>query len=370
MKWPLTVAALLIAGGPLPAQIPASGKFVGTVREFSAATAEILIQPDGAETARVKVGPDTEVQRVGPGEKDLRNAAAIPVTALEVGDRVYVTLQPGTSEARRIVVMSAAEIEKRKDADRQDWIARGVSGIVTARTAGSITLRMPSMGAERTAIIWADGKTQFRRYAPDSVRFADAKPSHIGEVSPGDQVRARGEKSADGLTLRGEEIVFGTFQTRAGSIQAVDAANREITITEAGTNRQVTIRLTADSQLKKMPDFGAMMDGPMPGGAPPGGPPGGGPSDLSQMLEHLPAASLEDLKPGSSIIVSSTKGQSDTTLTAIMLLANADMLIRMASTQSGPGRRPGRGMQSEGMGAGMGGFGGLSEIYLSGMMMP
>ena len=40
--------------------------------------------------------------------------------------------------------------------------------------------------------------TVARRYAPDSVRFADAKVSRIDEIKVGDQVRVRGEKSENG----------------------------------------------------------------------------------------------------------------------------------------------------------------------------
>jgi hypothetical protein len=256
-----------------------------------------------------------------------------------VGDRVYVTVNPGTNQARRILVMAAAEIARKNEGDRQDWLARGVAGIVTGKIANSIALRSQAMGTENLTTVEIDSRTIFRRYSPDSVKFSDARLSSLAEVMPGDQMRARGIKTGDAKTLKAEEVVFGTFQTRAGSIASVDAAAREITITEMGTNQRLTIRVTGDSQVKAMPDFGALM-----GGGPPGPMPGGpGRADFSQMLEHMPAASLEELKPGSTIIVSSTKGQAEGKITAIMLLANADMLIRMASLRSGQGRPAGRG---------------------------
>jgi hypothetical protein len=348
------------------AQIPAAGKFVGTIREFSAATAEILIQPDGAETARVKVTLETQVQRVAPGDKDLRNAVMIPVTALAVGDRVYVAVTPGGSEARRIIVMPASEITKKQEAERQDWIARGVAGIVTARAAESITLRVPSGAGDGSTVVRTDSTTRFRRYAPDSVKFADAKPSSIAEVSPGDQMRARGAKSVDGQTMTAEEIVFGTFQTHAGSITNVNGETQEITISEMGSKRRLTIQLAADSQIKKMPDFGGPMGGMAPPGPAPGSAPAGPRPDFSQMLERMPPASIEDLKPGATIVVSSTKGQTEGKVTAIMLLANADMLIQMSGRGAGQGRRPDRGV-SPGREADMGGLPGLG-LDLTGMI--
>src|SRR6185436_17909090 len=112
-------------------------------------------------------------------------------------------------------------------------------------------------------------KTVYRRYAPDSIKFAEARSSNLADISPGDQLRARGEKSEDGLKVTAEEVVFGTFLTKAGAI--------------------TTVNLEADSQLKRMRDPAAGAGGP------PMLRPGGGPPDLGQMIERMPPAQLEDL---------------------------------------------------------------------------
>src|SRR4029077_1927683 len=100
-------------------------------------------------------------------------------------------------------------------------------------------------------------------------------------------------------------------------------------------SKPLLIKLTADSQLKKMPNFGGAPGGPggvAPGGAAPMGMrPGGAPPGLAQMIERMPPTKLEDLKPGDMVVVSSTKGAKSDEITAITLLANADMLIRMAT---------------------------------------
>jgi hypothetical protein len=79
--------------------------------------------------------------------------------------------------------------------------------------------------------------------------------------------------------------------------------------------------------------------------------------DIAQMLERMPAGKLEDLKPGDTIVVSSTKGAKADEITAIMFLSNAGMLIQMASMQQGGGRAGAGGGGMPG-GAGMGGTGG------------
>ena len=57
------------------------------------------------------------------------------------------------------------------------------------------------------------------------MKFDDAKPAPLDQIKVGDQLRARGTRSADGTELTAEEIVSGTFRNIAGTITAIDAAN-------------------------------------------------------------------------------------------------------------------------------------------------
>lgn len=377
----IAIVLLTIVNG-LSAQSQPAKSFVGTVAGFKPETAEVEIQPDHAAPVTGKFSAETIAQKVAPGEKDLKKAEPIQVTDVAIGDRVLVTLEAGGNNVRRIVVMSAGDIAKRNEADRLDWQKRGITGIVAKKSGNEITLKMKSPAGDTEAVVTVADRTRFKRYAPDSVKFAEARTSKLAEVSVGDQLRARGQKSDDGLKVTADEVVFGTFQTKAGAIAAVNAESQEITVKELGTGKTLTVKLTADSQLKKMPNMPATtMGGGGRAGAPasmPGRgsetPPiagrGGGGFDLAQMLERMPAAKLEDLKPGETIVVSSTKGARNDQLTAITLLANADMLIQMASMMAGGGGRGG-GMGGAGMGGG-GGMGGMAGGMgdLGGLSMP
>ena len=351
----------------------ASKSFVGTIAGFRPESAEVEIKPDNGPPVVAKFTAETLAQRVAPGEKDLKKAETIKVTDVAIGDRVLVTLEAGTANLRRIVDMSAGDIAKRNETDRLDWSRRGVSGVVAARSGNDITVKMRTMTGEVQAVVTVADMTTYKRYAPDSVKFADARASKLDEISVGDQLRARGKKSEDGLKVSADEVVFGTFQTRAGAITAVNPAAGEVTVKDMASGKPLLIKVTADSQLKQMPDLSAMMGG-MRGGAPggpsggvSGGPPGGGRPggmpgrgpvmDLSQMLERMPPAKLDDLKPGQTIVVSSTRGAKADEITAIMLLSNADLLIQMASAGASRGAAGGRGGMGGGMGAGMGGMG-------------
>ena len=345
-----------------------SKAILGSITAFKAEDAVVVVKPDNTDAVNVKMTPETVFQRVAPGERDLKKAATMNMTDMALGDRVLVTFKPGTlDEAARILVMSATDITKRNEADSQDWTKRGVAGVVSAKSGNTLTLKKRGIGGEIIMTVTVSDKTAYRRYNTDSVKFADARISKLDEVSVGDQLRARGVKSEDGLKVTAEDVVFGTFVTKAGTITAVNPDS--ITVTEIGTNKPLTIKLTADSQIKKMPNMAGMMmgrGGPPGGASPAGGPPAGGGQrpDMSQMVERMPAAKLDELKPGEKIVVSSTKGAKSDEVTAIMLLGNADMLIQMATVPSG-GRGAGGGIPG---GGGMG-MGGLQSLDLPSMIM-
>ncbi len=383
-------------------------QFVGSISALKPETAEIVVKPDTGEPVSAKVSGSTVVQRIAPGEKDLKKAEAISVGDVAVGDRVLVALEPGTTDLRRIIVMAATDISKKNDKDRQEWTTRGISGVVTKKDGDQLLLKLKVGGEEKIATVTVAANANLKRYAPDSVKFLDAKPGKLAEIAVGDQVRARGEKSADGLAVKADELVFGTFQTRAGDIVSIDVAAKELTVKELGTQKTFVVKLTTDSQVKALPDFGGMgapagmagrgPAGAAPVGAPagaapgtpgmgrgPGGPAGmggrGGMPDVNQMIEMMPLATVEALKPGQSIIVSSTKTGKPDQMTAITLIGNAGMIIRLAQASAmasqGGGRQGGGGAPggmgggmggAQGMGGGMGGMGaGMGGFDLSGM---
>jgi len=126
----------------------------------------------------------------------------------------------------------------------------------------------------------------------------------------------------------------------------------------------LTIVVKKDAVLRKFPPPGemggmraGMGGGPGgPGGAPPpagaqgqagarpqggpGGPGGGRPGfNINEMLERLPTISIADVKPGDTIIVSSTQGVDPTRLTAISLVSGADTLLAMLAPRPQPGQQ-------------------------------
>jgi hypothetical protein len=66
-------------------------------------------------------------------------------------------------------------------------------------------------------------------------------------------LRARGSRIADGNTLAADEVVSGSFRNIAGTVTSIDAANGTITVNDLATKKPVVVKVTATSQLKKLP---------------------------------------------------------------------------------------------------------------------
>jgi hypothetical protein len=327
----LRAAALVaLASALLPAQTAPSKSIIGTITGFKvdSHTSSILLKPDHGAACAIEFTPDTEVIRVAPGEQDLSKSEPARITDVLTGDRVLVSFVHDMPAARRIVLMTATDIAKRNEANRRDWQTRGVSGVVESKDGDRVMLRV---GSQTATVIVNDGAA-VRRYAPDSVRFADAEFSNVDAIAPGDQLQARGDKSADGLTITAQEIVFGTFLTTAGTIKDVQPEANRVTIENLANNETVTVKLTAGTHMKRVPDMREIMNHMHGGGA---GEHGGAPAfqpggrGMAQMIEMLPPAAINDLKPGETVVFTSTKGANPEEMTAIVFLANADFVAQM-----------------------------------------
>jgi hypothetical protein len=222
--------------------------------------------------------------------------------------------------------------------------------------AGTITINVRS----KPVVIHTSSSTVIRRYPPDSVKFDDAKPSTLAEIHPGDQVRARGDHSADGSELTAEEIVSGSFRNVAGTVDSVDASSSTLSVHDLLSKKMLLIKITADSQLRQLPPEMAQRiamrlktAGAVPGAASgsaatsdqnsrptgtsggmasggngAGGRPGGAP-DFQQMLSRIPAISLSDLHKGDAVVIVSTEGTSEGG-TVITLLSGVEPILRAA----------------------------------------
>ncbi len=332
---PVLFAHALLAQPPAPAAA-ARSQIIGQVKSADAAAHRVVLQDDHGATVTVSTAENTPVLRVPPGETDLKKATRISFPEIAPGDRILAvgTLGEGGKElqARTLVIMTKSDIAQRQQRELQDWQARGVAGTVSAIDSAAKTLTVKA-GQRQLTIATAAG-TEFRRYAPDSVKFSDSVESSFNEIKIGDQVRALGDKSADGLTVQAERVVSGSFRQLAGTINSVRAEAGEIQIKDLASKKAVTITVNSASVLKKLSPVVAetlarRFRPPADAAAAPpraGRGPGGG-GDLGQLLDRLPPAALADLKPGDAIMISGSTGADPGHLTAITLLTGVEPLL-------------------------------------------
>lgn len=341
---------------------------IGEVKVIDVVGKQMIVKTDAGSLVTVVLNDNTAYMRVAPGETTLTNAAKIAFADVGEGDRVFargpVSDDRKSVPARVVIVMNKVDIAKKQELERAEWKKRGLLGVITALKPETkeITISSRTGAAQQSMIIPVSDKVEMRRYAPDSIKFADAKTAKFDELKVGDQLRALGDRNAEGTQFTAEKVVTGAFRNVAGVVTAIDATTGEIKINDMQTKQPLTIVVKQDAVLRKFPSAdqlgGLMMARGAQGGAPsgaaqssggssgPGGPGGGmrmggGGVNMQDMLERLPTISTVDVKVGDTIIVSSTQGADPSRLTAISLVSGADTLLNMlaARQQQQPGPR-------------------------------
>ena len=331
-------------------------KQLGSIRQVTGST--LSLATDQGAQVTVKVQPGARLFRLAPGQTDLKSATAIQLGDLQPGDRVLVrgvTDSDGVSlDATAVIVMKQQDIAQRQQQEMQDWQRRGLGGLVKEVNpqAGTVTLAVNSAGGSKTVLVTTTPKTICKRYAPDSVKWEDAATASLSDIHVGDQLRALGDKNADGTQLAAEEIVAGTFRNIAGLVTAVDPAQGTLTVNDLLTKKPVTVSITADSQMKGLPEQLAqglamrLKGGPAHGAAseaasgasndaaPQSGDRPRG-ADLNRMLSRLPSVTLGDLHKGEAVMIVSTTGSSAQLPAAVTLLGGVEPILAAAPTGRG-----------------------------------
>jgi Domain of unknown function (DUF5666) len=368
---------------------------LGTITSISGNS--LILTSDAGVELTVGVRDSTKIVRIAPGQKDLKDAQPIALADLQIGDRILVRGTPGddnkTFSATSIIAMKKADIAEKQSHERDEWQKSGVGGLVNSVDAagGLISITTPSLPEKKTVAVHVTKDTVLRRYAPGSVKFDDAKPSPLREIRPGDQLRARGEKNTDGSELTAQEIVSGSFRNISGMISSLDGAQSTITVHDLATKKNVTVKITSESQLRKLPapmaqriaqrlngsagsaNGGANGDQAASGQTPStrsgaaaaptakepaagsgqapasgaedgrqrdfggrgrgmgtgaGGSGGGGAMDLQQMISRMPASTIADLQKGDVVMLVGTEVIGSNAVTAITLLAGVEPILQ------------------------------------------
>jgi len=380
---------------------PTATRRIGAIKAISGTS--ITLTPDAGAEVAVVVQETTRIRRIAPGEKNLNNATPVQLQDLQVGDRILVAGQASgdgkSITAATIVVMARSDIEASHQKELQDWQKRGMGGLVSAvdPAAGTVTISVSSLMGKKTVVVHTTRGTLIRRYSPDSNKIEDAKPSSLQQINVGDQLRARGDRNADGTELSAEEILTGVFPNIVGTINSVDASSGAISVQDVLSKKTVMVKVSADSELHKLPAdvanrFAMRFKGasgiaglPGSGGGSSGGagsgaagsganPPAGAPgaaaanaqgapaggssagaggggsgtgaggmgggtrpsgfSDFQQMLGRQPKVSVADLHKGDAVVILTTEGTPTSPSTVIMLVGGVEPILQAAPSAS------------------------------------
>lgn len=356
----------------------------------------------------------TAFKRVPPDNPSIGAAVNSNLSEIGEGDKILVTgtvsADKKTIPAKAIYLMTKSDISKKNSAEQEMWQKRGIFGRVVSVdfSTKNITLATTVMGAERNVIISPKENVEYLRYAPGSIKFADAVEGSLADIKVGDQLRALGDRGAEGTTFKAEKYLSGTFKTIAGKVTAIDVEKGELTIEDSQTKKATTVLVNSNTVMKVFPAEQAQMMARMmmasrmmqgrpggqggtftmnrPGGqggqtgqtspaagnqptgqtgqTPPAGAgnrPAGGQTQMMRaggmedMIERLPALTLAEIKVGDTIGISSTltQGSSDR-YTAIKLLSGVEPFLTMPQMPS-VGGNAGPSLTIPGLDGGMGG---------------
>jgi hypothetical protein len=361
-------------------QQSASGvaKVVGTVQAISGKTLTVI--PDSGASTSVSVEDATKLLQIEPGKTDLKEATPLQFSDLQTGDRVLVRgilADDGkTIRAASLIAVKKAALAEKQAKERAEW-QRGVGGLVKSidPATGTATITTNGMSANKEVLLHFTKDTILRRYASDSTRFDSAKVAPVSEIHVADQLRARGTRNAGGAEFDALEIVSGTFRSIAGLVTSSDPSNNAIVVQDLASKTPVTLKITAESQMRKLPPqfaegiaarlrnqangaatpaSGAAQPASAPQGqqgasqAPANSPQGSAPGgqqggqqgargaggDFQQMIARMPAATLSDLQKGDAVMVVTTQGNGKDPLTVITLLDGVEAILR-ASPKGG-----------------------------------
>ena len=345
---PLLAALLAIAPQAALAQDAPAGsaapstanRILGTVTSLSSNA--VTVHPEGASAAdaTVSIAETTRLLRTAPGQTSLQGATPIQLSDLAVGDRVLILLSrsgdPAHPTAAALIAMKQTDIAQAHAAQAQDWDRRGVAGIVGAvdTTANTVSLKA-SDSPSGTLLLHVSPSTIVRRYAADSVSFANTHKATLADIHAGDQLRARGDKNATGTDLNAEELVAGSFRNIAGTVLKTDAAGGSLVITNLATKKPETLHVSADTQMRRLPEqlaarlahrtqAGKSGDAPAPAAS------ARPHADMATLLQRAPVVTLGDLKKGDAVMIVAS-GADASTPSAITVVSGVEPLLQGSS---------------------------------------
>jgi len=361
MRLTCVLAMAAVVGLPALGQTAtpaAATRFLGSITTINGDT--LAVKTDQGDVRQVQVPSTAQLKRIEPGQTDLSKAETIDFSGLAVGDRVLVNLDPNASgatpQALRVIAIKQADVAKKQQAETAAW-AQGVHGLVKSVDTGSGVIQVNTRAGAVTKLVTVNTApaTTLKRYAPGSVSFSQAQPAPISAIQTGDQIFVLGTKSADGSSVAAQQIVSGSFRSIPGTVVSTDTAASTVTVKDLAAKKTITVRITADTQLRRLDDrvatmIAARLKGGQSGTGAAGGSggqrsfsqgsgggqrgfgqAGAGGADLETILERAQTVQLSSLQKGEAVMIVAT--EDSTGVNAIKLLAGVEPLLEAPEAQ-------------------------------------
>lgn len=307
-------------------------RVLGEVSRIDPGRSQLTVKTTSGDVV-LQVDARTIYRRVPPGETTLEKALSISLSEINTGDKVLARGPQAESSllVRELIVISNKDLAEKRRHDREEWIKRGLAGVVTSINPEKkeFAVRARSREGEQLITMTAGENVAFRRYSGESIRYSDSRPSSFAELKVGDQLRALAEKAADGTHYTPEEVIFGTFRTVVGKVTGVNAATGEVAVTNVQNNQSLQILVNKDSVIRRLsPEVGQQLVQRVQR-------PAENSPSLQSMIDKLPPATIGELKPGDAVLVSTTIGDNPQRATAIVFTVGADELTKLLAQPAG-----------------------------------
>lgn len=320
---------------PTHAQAPSRQVIRGTITNVIDGV--LTVKSDEGSSVQLQLSPDTQIKKLPVGSTDFTNATSSTASELGIGDRVLISVtitNSGTATAKGLYLIKASDIGQRQAAERADWQKRGIGGVVRSidLATKSVTISASSAGT-KSVTIKVTSDTALKRYANDSVKFADARVAPLEMIQAGDQLTARGNLSSDGATMVAEELVTGSFRSFSAQITKTDADGGTLTVKDLATKVIVTLAVTNNTEMHRLTPsvasiFAARAKSSVASSRRNDSP------DLMEVMGSMPTVTLAELKPGDALMIAATISRSKNSMTAITLLSGVNPILRASPSDN------------------------------------
>ena len=123
--------------------------------------------------------------------------------------------------------MTKSAIAEKQQKESEQWKTRGISGRVTNLNfeKNEITVAVRNLTGETNVVITPKDNGKFLRYAPNSIKYSEAKiEQHQRKFLSAMSSAHSATKVPTERSFKAEEIISGAFQTVGGKVKSIDAA--------------------------------------------------------------------------------------------------------------------------------------------------